>query len=356
MTRKHLTTVDIHGTDPLAVIAFKRFNLRPIGAALFFLFAGVIYAGILPRFWGYPLEVDGVNLLNILLVFPVAGYFYAYQPRSILRTYESTTRYLHEEEQGHTIHFDKIIRTHASKLTWIVGALFGLLGAGLGVSYSIQHIGEFWYSANWFQIILVHSIRFLAFYCIGVSAGRHLAASVELNNLFEHAEFPLTLDSDRLEVFRGIRNFALEFVGVAAIIALNLGLQPLLIDPPILEYSIYVGLYFIIAPFSFFLPIWEVHRRMVRIKDEMLDRLHYDFQEESQKLYREIRVNKKATYVKKSETMLQLEKTIEVVSKTLAWPFEGSTIYRLIATVVSPFVLLVFEIFINITSGLLVRF
>ena len=357
MEAKSLSLSDIHGSDPIGKLLLGRMNVKPMIAALFFVIAGILYGFVLPVLWGLLMEVDGINILNIVLVIPMVGFFYVFQPRSILRTYNSAMRFLREEEQSHTIHFDKITRTHASKLLWIIGLLFGLLGAGFGVSYSVQHFGEFSYSANWLQIIFVHLIRFLAFYFIGVSAGRHIATSIELNHLFEHADFPLTLDADRLEVFKQVRNFALEFVGVAAILALNLGLQPLLIEPPVVEYTIYVALYFIIAPFSFFLPIWEAQLRMVRIKDKLVDKLHYDFLEESQRLYREFDKNDHPLeYLGQTQVLEQLEKAITTISKTLVWPFEGSTIYRLIATVVSPFVLFFFELFINISSNLLVKF
>lgn len=355
MKLKTLSLSDIHGSDPLGRSVLGRMNIKPISAALFFLASGVLYGFALPALWGFPLEADGINILNIVLVFPTAGFFYAYQPQSILRTYNSATRFLREEEQSHAIHFDKIARAHASKTLWIIGMLFGLLGAGFGVSYSIQHFGEFSYSANWFQIFFSQSIRFLAFYCIGVSAGRHIATSIELNHLFEHADFPLTVDADRLDVFKHVKNFSLEFVGIAAIIALNLGLSPLLTTPPVIEYTIYVTLYFIVAPFSFFLPIWEAHRRMSKIKNGMLDRLNYDFQEESQRLYRTFgRDSASIPYLKEAETLTQLEKTIATVSKTTDWPFQGTTFYRLAATVVSPFLLVIFEVFINIISNFVV--
>lgn len=355
MTSKQLTVMDIHGSDPLARLFIQKWNVSPIGAALFFIVAGVVYAGILPRFWGFPFEIDGVNLLNIVLVFPVAGYFYVRQPASILRTYESIARYLREEDDYHFFHLDKIKANHARPIWWLIGSGFGLLGAWFGITFSIQHYQEYWYSSNGLEIFLVQTIRFLAYYCIGVAASRHIATSIELNNLFEHADLPLTVDADRLEVFRTVKNFALEFVGAAAIIALNLGLQPLLIDPPMPEYAIYVALYFIVAPASFFLPLWEAHLRMSRIKNVMLDRLNYDFQEESQRLYRKLGKNTRTgVYTKEAETLNRLELSIQTVSRATDWPFQGTTFYRLFVTVVSPFFLVIYEIFVNIASNLFV--
>jgi hypothetical protein len=355
MSPKNLTLTDIHGSDPLAKLFIQKWGLSPVGAALFFILVGILYAGILPRLWGYPPWIDGVNLLNIVLVFPAAAYFYVYQPKSILRAYESIARYLREEDDYHLFHLDSIRAKHASPLWWLIGAGFGLMGAGFGVSFSIAHFKEYWYSANGVEIALVQGVRFLAYYCIGVSASRHIATSIELNNLFERSDLPLTVDADRLEIFRSVKNFALEFVGVAAIIALNLGLQPVLITPPMPEYAIYVALYFIVAPVSFFLPLWEAHLRMSRIKNKMLDRLNYDFQEESQRLYRKFgKAAKAASYTKEADSLHRLERAIQTVSRATDWPFQGTTFYRLFVTVVSPFFVVIFEIVINIISNLFV--
>jgi len=352
MALKNLFPADIHGSDPIAGL-LRKWKVTPWAAFFFSMIAGGIYAYLLPQLWGYRFEVDGF-LINIVLVYPVAAYFYISQPARIIRTYDSAARYLREEDQSQHLHFEKIAKTHARKIWWLIGLVFGLLGAYFGITYGIQHFGEFSYSANILEIFLVQFFRFIAFYAIGVSASRHIATSIELNILFENADFPLTVDADRLEVFRSVKNFALEFVGVAAIIALNLGLQPLLTDPPIVEYSIYVALYFIVAPVSFFLPVWEAHLRMSKIKNGMLDRLNYDFQEESQRLYRKFDMDTTSiSYQKQAETLVQLEKTIETVARATDWPFQGTTFYRLAATVVSPFLLVLFEIFINVISNLI---
>ncbi|NUQ83359.1 MAG: hypothetical protein HUU11_01480, partial [Anaerolineales bacterium] len=96
MKLKTLSLSDIHGSDPLGRSVLGRMNIKPISAALFFLASGVLYGFALPALWGFPLEADGINILNIVLVFPTAGFFYAYQPQSILRTYNSATRFLRE--------------------------------------------------------------------------------------------------------------------------------------------------------------------------------------------------------------------------------------------------------------------
>ena len=355
MTQKQLTIEDVYGSDPIARLLFERMNIKPLVAALFFVLTGAVYAFILPSLWGYPPEIDGINLILIVLVFPVAAYFYAYQPRSILRVYNSVNRFFREEDSDRNLPFERVIKWHARPVWWIIGLCLGLIGAWFGAKYSADHFHEFWYSANWFEIIFVQSVRFLAFYAIGVAATRHIATALALNNLFERAQFPLTLDTDRLEIFSSVKKFALEFVGVAALVGLNLGLQPLLIVLPMPEFAVYVGLYFIVTPICFFLPLWEAHRRMSAIKKKMLDKLHSDFQEESYNFYdstaRDLRKDSSNRYLKKSQTLTSIKQAIELVNQAHDWPFEGATFYQLFITVLSPFILAILDGIINTVTS-----
>jgi hypothetical protein len=355
MSPKQLTLEDVYGSDPMARILFERMNIKPLVAALFFIVTGVIYTFILPRLWGYPFEIDAVNLILINLVFPVAAYFYVYQPKSILRVYNSANRFFREEDSDLKLPFEGVIKWHARRVWWVIGLCLGLLGAWFGTTYSADHFQEYWYSANWFEIIFVQSVRFLAFYAIGLSATRHIATSMALNNLFEHAQFPLTLDTDRLEVFSSVKKFALEFVGVSAIIGLILGLQPLLVVLPMPEYAVYVGLYFIVTPICFFLPLWEAHRRMSAIKNKMLDKLHSDFQEESYNLYditaKDLKKDSSNRYLKKSQTLTSIKQAIELVNQAHDWPFEGTTFYQLLITVISPFILAILDGIVNMVTS-----
>ena len=94
---------------------------------------------------------------------------------------------------------------------------------------------------------------------------------------------------------------------------------------------------------------------MSKIKNQMLDRLNYDFQELSQELHRKIgRDGKSAAYARDADSLNRLKQTIQTVSGATDWPFQGTTFYRLFVTVLSPFLLVIFEIFINIVSNFFV--
>jgi hypothetical protein len=352
MTQKHLTLADIYGSDPLAKALFERLKLKPFTLALLFILAGLLYAFALPVFvWKIEPASDIISILNIVLIFPVAGYFYAYQPGSILRVYQSVNRFLREEgeeNEGHQVPYEKLRRWHARTRWWLAGLLFGGISAAFGILNAQYDFGVFWSNSNWAQIFIIQVTRFLAMAMIGIIASRHIVASVTLNNLLQYAQFPLTLDTERLEVFKEVRRFSLEIIGIIAVIGLNLGLQPLTIVVPMPEYAFYVGIYFLVAPVSFFLPLWQVHRRMVAIKEEMLDKMHKDFQAESEKLYDTISKSHLKdlpdSYIKKSEELTSIKNAIETIEKIPDWPFQGTTIYRMALTILSPFVLTIWDI------------
>jgi hypothetical protein len=356
MPANPLTTKHIQGSDPLATLFFNVLKLKWFGMILFFIFAGFLYGYVVPTFSNIPPASDLITLINIILVFPTAGYYYAYQPKSISRIYQSVTRFFKEENLD-SVPYEKIKTWHAKRIWWILGIAIGIISAGFGVLNAINFYGTTWENINWLQIILVFGVRFLAMSMIGIIVTRHIATSMALTELFQYTEFPLTLDTDKIEVFSSVKRFSLEIIGVAAVIGLNLGLQPLVIEVPMPEYLFYVVMYFILVPITFFLPLWQVHRRMVTIKHNMLDKLHKDYQEEAEKLYNTLAKDPKkdlsSTYLKQTESLISIKQAIELINKSPDWPFEGTIFYRLVITILSPFFLVFFEIFINIVSGII---
>lgn len=350
-----LTAKDVQGTDPLAKLFFNALKLKWYSIILFFILAGFLYGYVVPILLNIPPAKDLITIINIVLVFPTAGYYYAYQPKSIVRIYQSVMRFF-KEENNKAMPFEKIAQWHAKPIWWALGIAIGLASAGFGVMSAVAHIGASWENANWTQIVLVFGVRFLAMSMIGIIAARHIATSMALTELFQFAEFPLTLDTNKIEVFSAVKRFSLEFIGVAAVIGLNLGLQPIAIEVPIPEYIVYVVLYFILVPTAFFLPLWQVHRRMVTIKQNMLDKLHKDYQEEADKLYNTLTKDPKKdlsnVYLKQTESLISIKQAIELIDKSPDWPFEIAIFYRFIITVVSPFSLAIVEAAINVVSEL----
>src|SRR5688572_15736163 len=217
-----LTTQHIQGSDPLAKLFFNTLKLKWFGMILFFVTVGFLYGYVTPTLLNIPPASDAITLINIILVFPVAGYYYAYQPKSILRIYQSVTRFFKEENLD-SVPYEKLKTWHAKPIWWLIGILIGLISAGFGILNVINSFGTTWENANWLQIIFVFGVRFLAMSMIGIIVTRHIATSIALTELFQHTEVPLTRDTDEIEVFSAVKRFSLEIIGVAAIIGLNIG-------------------------------------------------------------------------------------------------------------------------------------
>ncbi len=356
MTTHSITEKQIQGTDPLASIFFDILHFKYYSIALFFIFTGLAYGYVIPALSHVSPASDWITIINIVLVFPTAGYYYNYQPKSILRVYRSIMLYFKEENEA-SIPFDELQAWHAKPIWWIVGVSIGATSAGFGVSKVIEGIQYAWEGIHWGQTLLIFGVRFVAMSMIGIIVMRHIATSIVLTKLFKHTEFPLALDTDRVEVFSAVKRFSLEIIGVAAIIGLNLGLQPFVIEVPIVEYSFYVAAYFILVPVTFFLPLWQVHHRMVKLKSQMLDKLYSDYQEEAEKLYDALALEHKrdldSSYLKQTASMISIKQTIDLIDGSPDWPFAGTVFYRLIITILSPFLLVIFEIFINIISNVI---
>ena len=120
------------------------------------------------------------------------------------------------------------------------------------------------------MVILMQLIRGLIFYILFTVAIRHLVASTCLNNIFHRTESLVILTSTKQNtIYQAINNYAFSFAAIVAVAGLSLGLQPILSNPPYPEYYIFVAVYFILAPVSFFLPIWQLHKEMVSSRSKI---------------------------------------------------------------------------------------
>jgi hypothetical protein len=99
---------------------------------------------------------------------------------------------------------------------------------------------------------------------------------------------------------------------------------------------------------------------MSAIKNQMLDKLHNDFQEESYNFFnstaKDLRKDSSNRYLKESQTLTSLKQAIELVNQAHDWPFEVATLYQLFITVISPFLLAILNAAVNsVTSFLSIK-
>jgi len=210
MQEKNFKLADILGADPLAKFLLTQLNIKPYVVSFVFVLAGLIYAVLIPSLSGFGWrEVDAINWLNIFLVFPTAGYFYVYQPQSILRVYNSAVVFLREEGAGKIFTGSKLHQYHGRVIWAVLPVLIAALSAWLGIVGNLVSFGRFWYNTGWIEISAASLVRFVAMYMLASIAMRHLATSLTLNELFQYVQFPLTLD--RVRVGQGFGRLAEQF-------------------------------------------------------------------------------------------------------------------------------------------------
>lgn len=348
-----LSMADVYGSDPLAKLLIGRWKIKPTIFALIIFFWGIIFLVLLPAIFGYLFPskgiirssiVDRYNQINFLIIFPSLAYYYVAQSKIIIRLYKVISKYV-PVLGDQAISTNSYIWMQNAKKYWAIpGMLFAILGMILGTyDNAFNKLGTFWYSANWFMLILMQLTRGIVFYILITVAIRHLVASIGLNKIFEQTEAPLVFTSIKQNtLFQAVNKYAFSFASIVAIVGLALGLQPILSNPPIPEYYIFVAVYFILAPVSFFLPIWQIHKEMVNNKGKILEDLNTKLQSEY-KEFLESFEEKNDAAIKKSEeisTRLQLiHQAIVMAEECPNWPFNVNTMYRLGVTIVSPFFL-----------------
>jgi hypothetical protein len=364
-----LSTRDIYGSDPLAKVLLGRWRVRPLTLAFAVFLGGAIYLTLLSAAFGYLLPradvfrtslQDKYNQVNFFFIFPAVAYYYVWQSGNIVKVYGTVMKCVRPTGDEIAFPISQIQALHAKLRWWVPGLLFGILGIGLGTHDNIGKLGDYWYAANWLMISILQFARGIIFYMLIVVTARHLATTAGLNRIFAQAEFPVIVTSADLSTgFQAISNYALSFAAIAATVGLSLGLAPLL-GKPGFEYAINVTLYFILAPIGFFLPFWQAHQKMVQAKGHILGRLSEELQSEFEHLLESLLEDNDQKHGRLEvmwERLRAIQEAIELTKESPNWPFQENTIYKLGATILSPFAFailrLLFTVLFDLVEGLI---
>jgi hypothetical protein len=270
------------------------------------------------------------------------------QSRSIVGVYGAVAESVHSIDEKEVFSVPQIRALQAGSRWWIPGVLLGVLGILLGITDNIGKLGIYWYAANWLMILIMQSARGIVLYMLITLVLRHLTACVGLNQIFAQAKLALPIKSpSRQAGFQAITNYALGFAGIAAVVGLNLGLQPVLSSPPMPEYAIFVALYFVLVPIGFLLPLWQAHRKMVEGKRSVLGDLSRRQQLEFGSLLENLAESGHQAHSEREEVLGRLQaiqQAIELTEETSNWPFRADAIVKLGATVVLPFVFTIVDL------------
>ena len=341
---KTITTSDVIGKDPFGRLLAK-IRIRPWQAALVSFSFFLVYMFLLPAIYGvlFPragLErssiIDRTNHVGFLIVHPVIIFFFVWQSSAISKLYDLVLPLAPKGVQ------DKLSRaariTHKGRNWWVIGFLVGSVFVYLGVVNALANLFRIWFTINWLMIVILQVSRLLLFYMIVNIVVRHLVTALNLNRIYREVHLPVLVVRTNLgAAFDGISNYGLSFTGFSAMLGLFLGMRYFYSTPLFPEDAIYLALYFILIPFSFFLPFWQAHVKMRAAREEALDRISESLQAEYDRSMSGFDgdSNKQIS----SERLVHLRELLLITQQAPTWPFETSSIYRLFGTAVLPFVL-----------------
>ena len=353
MNSSPILATDIIGNDPLV----KILRIKPLVFAVFVFVGGILYQFGLSAALGY-LEpatgitrsaiVDYFNMVNFLFIIPAVAYYYLFQPVGIANVYQSILSFPRSTDTSSV----EIIKWHRNPLPWVGGLLIAVVTVWLGIVDNLTKLGAFWYAADWLAVALLQLFRALTIYMMVVIVGRHLVAAYGLNKIMVHTKLPLIIvTSQRSIVLQTISDYSFSFATIGAIAGLTLGLQPVLSTPPLPEYYLFVALYLTLVPLGFFLPLWQTHKKLQASKQAALATLRERLQAEYETM---ISGKENATEAQMAHVQT-LYGTVQLVEKSLEWPFQESALYRLVSTVIFPFLFVVLDwllTLLDVGSGL----
>ena len=353
----------IYGSDPFGKVLVKRWQMRPLSMALIAFLLGGCYMGGLAAVFGYFLprpgivasSVDYFNQVNFFLIFPVIAFYYLAQPAKIEGAYTALIRHVGKDESWLEEFRIQMNTLSVHRGWWLACLAMGVFVIGTGTYDSILKFGGWWYSANWLMIAGLQAARGIVVYMILVVFTRHIIASIGFGRIYQRFEIlaPILPPSQTYGI-RAVADYAFTFTILAAVVGLNIGLGPLVADKLGLDYPIQAVLYLVMAPVGFFLPLWQAHHEMVQSRNRIIDNLSAQYQNEYDQLLEDVAHNAKEAD-DRFKRLKTIQDTYDLIEKSWTWPFNTSTLYKVIVTILAPFSLAVLQVLTGYVSDLVAK-
>jgi hypothetical protein len=178
-----------------------------------------------------------------------------------------------------------------------------------------------------------------------------------LRQVFRHFEVtPHPLHPDRCGGLRAINSYAVGFTYIIAVAGIGVGLLSYVtvhrsgaLTP---DTVIWLGVYVVLALFSFFLPPWTAHAAMAEAKRKLLMDISRQFQQAYAKTTASLE-GENGEFKAHVERIESLHSLYRLTDSFPVWPFDTATLSRFAVTVTVPLVPLLTELAIGIGRALL---
>lgn len=352
--------------DPFGTLVIDRLSLSPLQLALIFLVAALVVDLI-----SFALVGDDVIRLSgwkdtwayvvyLYVIFPVTIGAYVWislAAAELLSGLRQSQVIVASDEE-----LDRFVKDRSGSLQalynhpgWSIASL--VVVTALAVYYALI------YTRGWSSVAaLLRGLKVLALYIPGWYAvcqilARHAVTIWGLRQVFCHFEVtPHPLHPDRCGGLRAINNYAVGFTYIIAVAGIGVGLMSYVtvhrtgaLAP---DTAIWLGVYVVLALFSFFLPPWTAHAAMAEAKRKLLMDISQQFQQAYARTTGSLQgeTGELKGHVERIESLHSLYKLTDSFT---VWPFDTLTLRRFAVTVTVPLVPLLTELALHIGRALL---
>jgi hypothetical protein len=352
--------------DPLGTLIIDRLSLSPLQLALIFLVAALVVDLISLALVGDDvIRLSGwkdvwAYVVYLYVIFPVIIGAYVWISLAAAELFsdlrQSQVIVASDEE------LDRFVKGRSGSLQ----ALYNHPGwsiASLSVVIALAVYYALIYTKGWpFMAVLLRASKVLALYVPGWYAicqilARQAVTIWGLRQVFYHFEVtPHPLHPDRCGGLRAINNYAVGFTYIIAAAGVGVGLMAYVtvhrtgVLAP--DTAIWLGVYVVLALFSFFLPPWTAHAAMAEAKRKLLMDISQQFQQAYTKTTASLEgeTGELKEHVERIESLHSL---YELTDSFTVWPFDTVTLRRFAVTVTVPLVPLLTELAIDVGGALL---
>jgi len=342
--------------DPFGAWVIDRLGLSPVQLALTFLVAALVVDVI-----SFALVGDDVIRLSgwkdiwayvvyLYVIFPVTIGAYVWVSLAAAEMFyglrQSQAIVASDEE------FDHFVQERSGSLQalynhpgWSIASL--VVVAALAVYYALI------YTRGWSSVaILLRALKVLALYVPGWYAicqivARQAVTIWGLRQVFCHFEVtPQPLHPDHCGGLRAINNYAVGFTYIIAVAGIGVGLMSYVTvrrtGALAADTATWLGVYVVLALFSFFLPPWTAHAAMAEAKRKLL----LDISRQFQQAYAQTTARLEGETGELQERVARMEslhRLYELTDAFTVWPFDTVTLRRFVVTVTAPLAPLLIE-------------
>lgn len=261
--------------DPLLRFFYQR-NFSPLTVIVGVILYASIYSVIIPLLFGDFNQVarDWPGLLRALVTTPLLVGYYAWQPLTIQHLYDDVESRSLGYSDAEAEQIVRLLRPLGYKVwTWI-GAIFGVIQA-VFFYISLTNGPRNWQNESFAITLLATLMTFLSFYAVFQTIIRQIIAMIGINNFFKLVRIEISpLHPDRAGGLKSLGQYSVTIGLGIGVIGLALGVSILRAGMQLEQltglFIVNIGLYLVLAPFFFFIPLLRAHQLMQNAKRKIM--------------------------------------------------------------------------------------